>query len=90
MWSVDSECFGSAGLTSASVILPRLMNHLREVSPGALVDYSNFSTQTIKLMPWWHARADKVAGNRWLRGVIAELFNDAPRRSAPSASGGIR
>jgi DNA-binding transcriptional LysR family regulator len=200
------------------VILPRLMNHLREVAPGVLVDYSNFSTQTVKqlesgdvdlalgfipplntgfhrqrlfaehfvcvaraghprirkiltldafqqefhlavktsgtghqaldaaleaqgircrvglrvpnylgvatliantdllvtvpsrlacvisslvkvrvfpppvavepyaVMQYWHARADKDAGNRWLRGVIAELFNDARKGGLDSSS----
>jgi DNA-binding transcriptional LysR family regulator len=51
-----------------------------------------FAIEPYAVMQYWHARADKDAGNRWLRGVIAELFNDAPKArggvSSAAASGG--
>ena len=32
------------------------------------------------VMQYWHARADKDPGNRWLRAMLAELFSDSPVR----------
>ena len=29
------------------------------------------------VMQYWHARADKDPGNRWLRALLVELFSDS-------------
>ncbi len=50
-----------------------------------------FAIEPYVVMQYWHARADKDAGNRWLRSVLAQLLSDAPKArggaSLPAASG---
>jgi DNA-binding transcriptional LysR family regulator len=71
---------GAATLLSSTDLVATVPERLACVISG-LIEARVFSTPfeipPYFVMQYWHARADKDPGNRWLRALLVELFSDS-------------